>query len=70
MTLIHQRSLAIAVTTSSTPRYGQGLLAGEQSEMSSGGNGSSSTGEVPNAADRFAAESHHRRSNGSSITLT
>ena len=40
MTLIHQRSLAIAVTTSSTPRYGQGLLSGEQSEISSGGNGS------------------------------
>jgi hypothetical protein len=44
MTLIHQRSFVIAVTTSSTPRYGQGLLSGEQSEMSSGGNGSGATG--------------------------
>ncbi len=41
ITLIYQRSLAIAVTTSSKLRYGQGLLSGEQSEMSSGGNGSS-----------------------------
>jgi hypothetical protein len=40
MTRIHQRSLAIAAATSSRARYGQGLLSGEQSEMSSGGNGS------------------------------
>jgi hypothetical protein len=31
---------------------------------------SSPTGEVPKAADRFAVESRHRRSNGSSVTLT
>lgn len=40
MTRIHERSLAIAVTTSSRPRYGPGLLSGKQSEMSSGSNGS------------------------------
>jgi hypothetical protein len=40
ITLIRQRLLAITATTSSTPQYGQGLLSGEQSAMSSGGNGS------------------------------
>jgi hypothetical protein len=32
--------------------------------------GSSTTGEAPKWADRFAAESSHRRSNGCSVALT
>jgi hypothetical protein len=45
-------------------------LCGDEFGLMSVADGSSTTSEAPKAADRFAAESGHRRSNDCSVTLT